>query len=99
MVAAHYVRPLARDVHGHPQRLGPAVLATWNERSDTFEHFAWGVIPELAERTHQKAGDFEAEQGRRADYLRGLAEADVSSAEAVRTAIDGYRAGSPGHRH
>ena len=29
---AHYVRPLARDAHGHSQRLDPAVLATWDER-------------------------------------------------------------------
>ena len=35
VVAAHYVRPTARDEHGHVQRLGPAVLATWdpNRRS------------------------------------------------------------------
>jgi energy-coupling factor transporter ATP-binding protein EcfA2 len=99
IVAAHYVRPLARDVHGHNQRLGPAVLATWNERSDSFEHFAWGVLPELAERTGRRAGDFEVEHGRRTDYLRGLAEADVSSVEAVRTAIDGYRAQSTAHHH
>ena len=30
VVAAHYVRPLHRDEHGHAQLLGPAVLATWN---------------------------------------------------------------------
>ena len=30
VVAAHYVRPIARDVHGHVQRLGPAVLSTWD---------------------------------------------------------------------
>ena len=28
VVAAHYVRPMVRDQHGHLQRLGPAVLAT-----------------------------------------------------------------------
>src|SRR5260221_1266328 len=30
VVAAHYVRPMSRDVHGHQQRLGPAVLTTWD---------------------------------------------------------------------
>ncbi len=99
IVAAHYVRPLARDVHGHHQRLGPAVLATWSERTDDFEHFAWGVVAELAERTGRRAGDFEAEQGRRADDLRGLAKADVSSVRDVRAAIDGYRSHSGTNHH
>jgi len=99
IVAAHYVRPLARDVHGHVQRLGPAVLATWDERRDTFEHFAWGVVPELAERAGMKAADFEVEQGRKAMYLRGLAEAGVTTVDDVRSAIEGYRAAPAGHRH
>jgi hypothetical protein len=99
IVAAHYVRPLARDVHGHVQRLGPAVLATWDERRDTFEHFAWGVVPELAERAGIKAADFEVEQGRKAAYLRGLAAAGVTAVDEVRSAIDGYRASTAGHRH
>ena len=94
IVAAHYVRPVVRDQHGHVQRLGPAVLATWNETDDAFEHFAWGVIPELAERTGRRPGDFELEHERRRDYLAGLAAAGVLEVDAVRTAIDGYRAAS-----
>jgi len=94
VVAAHYVRPVARDGHGHVQRPGPAVLATWDERDDAFEHFAWGVIPELAERTDRKAGDFEAELERRRDYLAGLAAAGVDDIDHVRTAIEGYRTAS-----
>jgi hypothetical protein len=91
VTAAHYVRPVARDVHGHVQRLGPAVLATWDANRDAFEHFAWGVIPELAERVERKAGDFELEQRGRADYLRGLAEAGVTGVADVRNALRGYR--------
>ena len=91
VVAAHYVRPVFRDGHGHVQRLGPAVLATWDESRDRFEHFAWGVLPELAERTGQRAGDFEAELVRREEYLAGLAEAGVTEVADVRTAIEGYR--------
>ena len=34
VVAAHYVRPVARDPHGHVQRLPPAVLATWNPATE-----------------------------------------------------------------
>ncbi len=66
VLAAHYVRPLARDQHGHLQRLAPAVLATWNADADRWDHFAWGLLPELAERTGRRPIDFEREQARRA---------------------------------
>jgi hypothetical protein len=91
ITAAHYVRPVVRDAHGHVQRLGPAVLATSDASTGAFEHFAWGVLPELAERTGRKAGDFELEQKSRADYLQGLAVGGVTEVEAVRTALQGYR--------
>ena len=91
VVAAHYVRPTARDEHGHVQRLGPAVLATWDPSLDRFEHFGWGVTPELALRVGRKAGDFELEVDRRRDYLAGLAQAGIVEVDAVRAAIDGYR--------
>jgi hypothetical protein len=91
VVAAHYIRPTARDEHGHVQRLGPAVLATWDPNLDRFEHFGWGVTPELALRVGRKAGDFEIEVDRRRDYLAGLAEAGIVEVDAVRAAIDGHR--------
>jgi hypothetical protein len=91
VVAAHYIRPTARDEHGHVQRLGPAVLATWDPNHDRFEHFGWGVMPELALRVGRKSGDFELEVDRRGDYLAGLAEAGILDVDAVRAAIDGYR--------
>ncbi len=65
VVAAHYVRPVARDMHGHVQKLGPAILSTWDATAGRFEHFGWGVTPELALRTGRRAGDFELEQDRR----------------------------------
>jgi energy-coupling factor transporter ATP-binding protein EcfA2 len=95
VAAAHYVRPVVRDAAGHVQRLGPAVLATWDPAKDVFEDFAWGIIPELAERVGRKAGDFEAERGRRADYLAGLARAAMVTSEVVRAAIAHYRHGQP----
>ena len=94
LVAAHYVRPLARDEHGHVQRLGPAVLATWDPERDALEHFGWGVMPELAVRVGRKAGDFEVEVGRRRALLDGLVVAGRSSTGDVRAAIDAYRATS-----
>jgi hypothetical protein len=73
VVAAHHLRPVQRDVHGHVQRLAPAVLATWAGREGRFEHFAWGVVDELAGRTGRRPLEFEQEQARRSGYLAHLA--------------------------
>ena len=53
-------------MHGHVQRLPPAVLATWNPTAGSFDHFAWGVVPELGGRTGRRPVDFEREQAIRA---------------------------------
>ena len=63
VLAAHYLRPVARDVHGHVQRLPPAVLATWNPTAGAFDHFAWGVVGELGGRSGRRSVDFEARAG------------------------------------
>ena len=86
-MAAHYARPVARDEHGHSQRLPPAVLAAHDQGADRLEHFAWGVIPELAIRLGRRAGDLEADQARRATVLRGLVDAGIVDIESVRTAL------------
>ena len=91
VAVAHYVRPTARDEHGHVQRLGPAVLATWDPTTDRFEHFGWGVTPELALRVGRKAGDFELEVDRRRDCLAGLAEAGIVDVATVRAALADFR--------
>jgi hypothetical protein len=106
IVTAHYLRPLARDVHGHPQRLRPALLAAWDDRVGRFEHFAWGVAAELAGRVGRRAGDFEIERDRRAAILTALSAVDADGSSALdrgelRTALDRARIGaSPtrGHR-
>lgn len=69
VTAAHHVRPIALDGHGHVQRMGPAVLAARDATSGRLEHFAWGVIPELASRIRWKPGDLELEVDRRCDVL------------------------------
>jgi hypothetical protein len=69
VVAAHHVRPIALDGHGHVQRLGPAVLAARDATTGRLEHFAWGVMPELASRIRWKAGDLEVEVDRRREAL------------------------------
>jgi len=91
VAAAHYVRPMARDLHGHLQRLGPAVLATWDPVADAFEHFGWGVTPELALRVGGHPGDFEIEVDRRREYLEGLVAAGVTDSRPARAAIRAYR--------
>jgi hypothetical protein len=91
VVAAHYLRPVARDVHGHIQRLGPAVLATWDPASDTFEAFGWGVTPELAMRVGRRAGDFELERETRRAFLDDLVAKRITDVDSVREAIGRYR--------
>jgi hypothetical protein len=98
VVAAHYVRPLARDAHGHAQRLGPAVLATWNAERGHYEHFAWGILPEIASRLGRRAGDLELDLHHRRDDLGGLVKGNVTSLEEVRRLIAGYQVGY-GHAH
>jgi hypothetical protein len=94
VVAAHYVRPVARDAHGHLQRLGPAVLATWSAETDRFEHFGWGVTPELAARVERRAGDFELEKAARQAALDDLVDRDITAVAAVRAALTRYRLGA-----
>jgi hypothetical protein len=74
VVAAHHVRPLALDGHGHVQRLGPAVLAARDPGTGQLEHFAWGVLPELATRMAKSSGDLETAIDRRRDVLRHAVE-------------------------
>jgi hypothetical protein len=95
LAAGHYVRAVVRDAGGHVQRLGPAVLATWDPARDALDHFWWGILPELAERTGRRAGDFESEQARRAAYLAGLVASGLMGWQEVVTAIAGYRTIDP----
>jgi hypothetical protein len=95
VVAAHYARPVGRDELGHVQRLPPAVLAARDERSDRLEHFAWGVMPELAIRLGRPAGDLERDQAEREAVLRRLVSDGAVDVESVRAAIaEVRRAGS-----
>lgn len=91
IVAAHYARQVGRDEHGHTQRLPPAVLAARDEASDRLDHFAWGVMPELAIRLGRKAGDLERDQAERAAMLAGLAAEGAIDLDTVRAAIAAHR--------
>ena len=91
VTVAHYVRPLARDAHGHSQRLDPAVLAAWDERLGRYEHFAWGVLPEIAARLGLRGGDLEADLHHRRDDLAGLVKGGVKEIGEVRRLMAGYQ--------
>jgi len=97
VVAAHYVRPLARDAHGHAQLLPPAVLATWDERLGRYEHFAWGVLPEIAARLNRRTGDLEGDLHHRRDDLAGLVSGRVTALADVQRLVAGYRIEFGGH--
>lgn len=73
VLAAHYLRPLERDGGGHLQRRPPAVLATWDPAADAFDHFAWGVTGELADRVDRSQPSFEELQAHRAAAISALA--------------------------
>jgi hypothetical protein len=94
VAVAHYIRPTVRDAHGHTQRLGPTVLATWDPARDAFEHFGWGIMPELAFRIGKRSGDVELEIERRRELLAALAAAGITQVEGVRDAIGRYLATS-----
>jgi hypothetical protein len=94
VVSAHYARPVGRDEHGHTQRLPPAILAARDEAADRLDHFAWGVMPELAIRLGRKAGDLEREQAERATLLRRLTDDGVVDVASVRAAIAAHGAAS-----
>ncbi len=91
VVAAHYARPVGRDEHGHVQRLPPAVLAARDERSDRLDHFAWGVMPELAIRLGRTAAEIERDLADRSALLDALGAAGTGEPDAVRRAIRSYR--------
>jgi len=99
VISAHYARPVGRDEHGHTQRLPPAILAHRDATADRLDHFAWGVMPELAIRLRRKAGDLEREQAERSAILGRLADAGAIDLETVRAAIAAHRAATHADAH
>jgi hypothetical protein len=99
VVAAHYARPVGRDEHGHTQRLPPAILAHRDQAADRLDHFAWGVMPELAIRLGRKAGDLEREQRERSAILAALAGERALDLDTLRAAIGARRAATRADAH
>lgn len=93
VAAAHLLRPPLRDAGGHVHAQKPAVLVAWDEQNARWEHFAWGVAPDLGQAMGRPAGDVEIEQARRREYLEAIATAGVTDRARVRTALAGYSVG------
>jgi hypothetical protein len=91
--AAHLLRPPLRDGAGHVRAQAPGVLAARLEHEDRLEHFAWGVMPEIAADLAIRAGDLEAELTERATFLTALASTGPADPEATRGALRAW------HRH
>ena len=91
VVASHLHRPPLRDGAGHVRPQGPAVLATWDAGAVRWEHFAWGVTPDLAAAIGRRPGDFELEHDRRRDFLAALVAAEAPDDGRVAAAIAAYR--------
>jgi hypothetical protein len=87
VTAAHYVRPLEQDPHGHVQRRPPALLAAWDPEADRFDDYAWGISAELAGRVGREPAAFERTRAERAVLLGDLAARRVVAREAVAQAI------------
>jgi hypothetical protein len=81
VVAAHYLRPVERDGAGHLQRRPPAVLAAHDPATDGYEHFAWAISSELAERIGTGVADFERAVSERRAFLDALSSAGGTSAQ------------------
>ncbi len=81
LAAVHYLRPTERDGQGHIQRRPPAVLAAWDPEQDAYEHYAWAITPELADRVDRSQADFEDRLHDRAVFLAAAAGDDAGAAE------------------
>lgn len=99
VVAAHYARPVGRDEHGHTQRLPPAILAHRDPAADRLDHFAWGVMPELAIRLGRTSGDLERDQQERSAILARLATDGALDLDTLHAAIAARRSATHADAH
>jgi len=82
--AAHLLRPVERDMAGHLQRRPPAVLSARDPTTGQLEHFAWGAMPEIADRVDREQADMERRLAARARLLVELAADGDGDAPLVR---------------
>ncbi|HEX5013571.1 MAG TPA: hypothetical protein VFV72_05355 [Candidatus Limnocylindrales bacterium] len=93
VASAHLIRPPLRDGAGHVRPQPPGVLAARLEAEDRLEHFAWGVMPEIAADLGILGGELDAEVADRTSFLAALAATGPADPEATRSALRAW------HRH
>ena len=72
VVAAHYLRPPTVGPLGRVEHRPPAVLATWDAGRGGWDHFGWGVVPELADRVGVHPAELEAAVAIRRETIEAL---------------------------
>ena len=96
VVAAHYVRPTARDEHGHVQRLGPGRPRDVGRRTATASSTSAGASPRSSPcASAARPATSSSRSIAAAPYLTDLAATGVVDVDDVRAAIADYRTHSP----
>ena len=80
LTAVHYLRPRDDGRRG----VSPAVLATWDPRTDRFDHFAWGIADQRAGRRGEHPRRWTANLDARREILASLAGAGAVEPALVR---------------
>ena len=88
VVAAHYLRPPAVGPLGRVERRSPAVLATFDGDRGAWDHFGWGIVPELAERVGLRPADLEAAVAVRRETIEALLAHGLRGADPFRAAAN-----------
>jgi hypothetical protein len=86
VIAAHYLRPPVVGPGGRVERRGPGVLATYDPAAGAWDHFAWGIGPEIADRAGVRPADLEAAVSVRAETIAALVAHGLRGADAFRAA-------------
>jgi hypothetical protein len=86
VVAAHYLRPPAVGPLGRVERRPPAVLATFDVERRAWDHFGWGIVPDLAERVGLRPSDVETAVAIRREMIEALLAHGLRGADPFRAA-------------
>jgi hypothetical protein len=71
------------------------VLATWDATTGSFEHFAWGLTPELGDRVGRAQADLEERQHDRATFIDRAVAARAFTVTAFDGLVRDYLATEP----
>ncbi len=88
VVAAHCLRPPAVGPLGRVERRGPAVLATLDASRGAWDHFGWGIVPDLAERVGLRPADLETAVAIRRETIEALLAHGLRGADPFRAAAN-----------